>query len=89
MWACGRRIERRLNHFLLLHPIGSTWESALMALSLAAPDGPVPQAAALPVDASGLVIGSVFSMVANWSRRANKGAPASLRAPLFLRQPMA
>jgi hypothetical protein len=34
-----------------------------MALSLAAPDGPVPQAAALPVDAGGLVIGSVFSMV--------------------------
>jgi hypothetical protein len=39
------------------------WGIALLALALAAPDGPLPQSAALVVATGGLVIGSVISMV--------------------------
>lgn len=39
------------------------WGIALLALALAAPDGPLPQSAALVVAAGGLVIGSVISVV--------------------------
>lgn len=38
------------------------WGAALLALALAAPDGPVPSAAALLVGVGGLVIGSVISL---------------------------
>jgi hypothetical protein len=38
------------------------WGIALLALALAAPDGPVPQSAALVVGLGGLVIGSVISL---------------------------
>lgn len=39
------------------------WGAALLALALAAPDGPVPQAAALVVGAGGLVIGTALSVL--------------------------
>jgi len=39
------------------------WGVALLALALAAPDGPVPQAAALAVGGSGLVIGIALSVL--------------------------
>lgn len=39
------------------------WGVALLALSLAAPDGPVPQAAALAVGGGGLVIGIALSVL--------------------------
>lgn len=39
------------------------WGVALLALALAAPDGPVPQAAALVVGVGGLVIGTAISMM--------------------------
>ena len=38
------------------------WGMALIALALAAPDGPVPQAAALALGAGGLVIGAALSI---------------------------
>lgn len=38
------------------------WGMALLALALAAPDGPLPQAAALAVGVAGLVIGSWISL---------------------------
>jgi preprotein translocase subunit Sec61beta len=38
------------------------WGASLLALALAAPDGPVPQAAALVVGGGGLVIGIVLSV---------------------------
>jgi len=37
------------------------WGVALLALALAAPDGPLPQAAALVLGAGGLVVGSIMS----------------------------
>lgn len=39
------------------------WGVALMALALAAPDGPVPQAVALAIGLAGLVIGTVLSVM--------------------------
>jgi hypothetical protein len=39
------------------------WGAALLVLALAAPDGPVPQAAALVVGLVGLVIGTVLSVL--------------------------
>jgi hypothetical protein len=39
------------------------WGAALAALALAAPDGPVPQTAALVIGLAGLVIGSVLSVL--------------------------
>jgi hypothetical protein len=39
------------------------WGASLMALALAAPDGPVPQEMALAIGASGLVIGSGLSVL--------------------------
>jgi hypothetical protein len=41
------------------------WGAALAALALAAPDGPLPRAAALALGAGGLVIGSVLSLPVN------------------------
>ena len=38
------------------------WGAALVALALAAPDGPVPQGVALAVGLAGLVIGTVLSI---------------------------
>ncbi|WP_066526018.1 hypothetical protein [Erythrobacter sp. CCH5-A1] len=40
------------------------WGGALIALALAAPDGPLPQAAALALGAGGLVIGTLISIPA-------------------------
>ncbi len=39
------------------------WGAALLALALAAPDGPVPQAAALAIGAGGLLLGTVLSVL--------------------------
>jgi hypothetical protein len=39
------------------------WGAALLALALAAPDGPVPQAAALAIVAGGLLLGTVLSVL--------------------------
>lgn len=39
------------------------WGVALLALALAAPDGPLPQAAALVLGAGGLVIGTIMSVM--------------------------
>lgn len=39
------------------------WGAALLALALAAPDGPVPQGAALAIGAGGLLLGTVLSVL--------------------------
>lgn len=39
------------------------WGAALLALALAAPDGPVPQGVALVVGVGGLLIGTIFSVL--------------------------
>ena len=39
------------------------WGAALLALALAAPDGPVPQAVALAIGAGGLLLGTVLSVL--------------------------
>lgn len=39
------------------------WGAALLALALAAPDGPVPQSAALAIGAGGLLLGTILSVL--------------------------
>lgn len=57
--------ELREQHRMLIYSSTAMalWGAALLALALAAPDGPVPQSVALAAGAGGILIGSVLSVM--------------------------